>query len=236
MIRINLAPTKRKRPGAAAAPAARATTTAVAGKGGSGGLALLLMVIGWAALGGAGWYLLTIEDEAALVVRGQAAAVGKEVNEIKGAIDEAGLKQREEDVKRQEIAITKLKAKQRTPVFVMYELASMLTDAQRGGSVTIDEEKYKKNKADDPQSEINPSWDPAGLWLTSVEETGGKLTIEGAARDAADLSEFTRRLRASVWFGEITHPDYERVTQTRDSDEGARHLTWKLDVEVKRWN
>ena len=131
----------------------------------------------------------------------------------------------------------RLKSKQRTPVFVMYELAMMLTDAQLGGGVTIDEEKYKKNKADDPQSEINERWDPSGLWLSSVEEADGRLTIEGSARDAADLSEFTRRLRASVWFGEITHPNYERAdSKSRDREDTQRHLTWKLDVAVRRWN
>ena len=66
----------------------------------------------------------------------------------------------------------------------------------------------------------------------------GRLTIEGSARDAADLSEFTRRLRASVWFGEIPHPNYERAdSKTRDREDTQRHLTWKLsDVAVRRWN
>ena len=88
---------------------------------------------------------------------------------------------------------------------------------------------------DDPQSQISERWDPSGLWLTSVTEEDGRLKIEGMARDAADLSEFTRRLRASVWFGDITHPDYERVTDQRDKD-AQRNLTWKLDVAVLRWN
>jgi Tfp pilus assembly protein PilN len=196
----------------------------------------ILMLVGWLAIGGAGYYLLSIEEDAAMAVRAQAAGVSKEVNEIEAVVDEAGLKSREEAVERQKIAIEKLKAKQRTPVFVMYELAMMLTDAQQGGAVMIDQEKYKKNRADDPQSEINDRWDPTGLWLTKVVDTGNKLTIEGAARDAADLSEFTRRLRASVWFGETRHPNYERVAEKKGDEEDHRHLTWKLDVDVRRWN
>jgi Tfp pilus assembly protein PilN len=204
---------------------------------GGGAITFLLMFIGWIGLAAAGWYLLTIEEDAAMVVRNQTAGVSKEVGEIKAVIDEAGLKAREEEIKRQEVAIDKLKAKQRTPVFVMYELAMILTDPAAGGAVTIDEEKYKKNKADDPQSEINPRWDPSGLWLTSVIESDGRLAIEGSARDAADLAEFTRRLRASVWFGEITHPNYERADATqRGRDDTQRHLTWKIDVAVRRWN
>lgn len=238
MIRINLAPAKRKRPapgkGPARAPAARGS----AASAGNGPLSFALMLGGWVLLLGAGWYLLTLEDDAASAVRAQAAAVNNQVKEIEAKVDQAGLQAREADIERQKIAIEKLKAKQRTPVFIMYELAMILTDAQQGGAVMIDQEKYKKNRADDPQNEINDRWDPTGLWLTSVEETGNRLTIEGAARDAADLSEFTRRLRASVWFGEITRPDYERVAETKRSDapEEHRHLTWKLDVAVRRWN
>lgn len=236
MIRINLAPTKRKRAAATASPVGGRVQSAVAG-GNSGAITFLLMFVGWLGLAGAGWYLLTIEDDAAMKVRTQTAGVAKEVGEIKAVIDEAGLKAREEEIKRQEVAIEKLKAKQRTPVFVMYELAMILTDAAAGGAVTIDEEKYKKNKADDPQSEINPRWDPSGLWLSSVVESEGRLAIEGSARDAADLAEFTRRLRASVWFGEITHPNYERSdANQRGREDTQRHLTWKIDVAVRRWN
>ncbi|MFO0636220.1 MAG: hypothetical protein U0168_25590 [Nannocystaceae bacterium] len=181
-------------------------------------------MIGRAALGGAGWYLLTIEDEAALVVRGQAAAVGKEVNEIKARSTRPASSSAKRTSSARRSRSPSSRPAAHAPVFVMYELASMLTDAQRGGSVTIDEEKYKKNKADDPQSEINPSWDPAGLWSTSVEETGGKLTIEARARRRGPVRSSPVAC-ARAWFGEITHPDYERVTVTRDSDEGARHPT-----------
>jgi Tfp pilus assembly protein PilN len=235
MIRINLVPQKRKRSAGGPAPtrAARAEST---GGGGSGAATAVLMLLGWGALAGAGWYLLSIEDEAGLAVRANAAGISKEVNAIRAVIDEAGQKARREEIKRQEIAIEKLKSKQRTPAFVMYELAMILTDPAQGGGVTKDEEKYNRNKAADPQSVINERWDPSGLWLTSIKEEAGRLTIEGAARDAADLSEFTRRLRASVWFGEITHPDYERVNDTRPDQDAQRHLTWKLDVEVRRWN
>ncbi len=234
MIRINLVPQKRKR--AAATPSAARPARAEGGGGGGGGAATaMLFLLVWGGLGAAGWYLLSLEDEATVATRGKAAAVSKEVNEIKAAIDTAGQQQRREEIERQRIAIEKLKAKQRTPAFVMYELAMILTDPSQGGGVTKDEEKYNRNKAADPQSVINDRWDPSGLWLTKVSEANGRLTIEGAARDAADLSEFTRRLRASVWFGEITHPDYERVTDTRAQD-AQRHLTWKLDVEVRRWD
>jgi Tfp pilus assembly protein PilN len=232
MIRINLIPQKRKKGSGAAV---RTVAVASTPSQGSGGLAAFLMLIGWLGIGGACWYLLTLEDEAATGVRTQAANIQKEAKTLSDAIDSTSIKTRTEEIKRQEIAIEKLRAKQRTPAFVMYELASILTDASKGGGPTIDQEKYKQNIKDDPQSQINERWDPSGLWLTSVAEEDGRLKIEGTARDAADLSEFTRRLRASVWFGDITHPDYERISDQRDKD-AQRNLTWKLDVAVQRWN
>ncbi len=237
MIRINLAPTKRKRPAPGKGPS-RVAPRGAAAWAGNGALAFALMLGGWGALLAAGWYLLSLEEDAAAGVRTQAAAVNTQVKEIEATVDTAGLEARRAEAVRHKVATEKLKAMQRTPVFVMYELAMMLTDAHQGGAVMIDQEKYNKNRADDSQSVINDRWDPTGLWLTSITETGNLLTIEGAARDAADLSEFTRRLRASVWFGEITHPDYERVAETKRNDEAEehRHLTWKLDVAVRRWN
>jgi len=232
MIRINLIPQKRKK---GAGGAARTVAVASTPSQGNGALAAILMLVGWLGLGGACWYLGTLEDEAATQVRTQVSSTQKEAKTLSDAIDSTSIATRNEEIKRQEIAIEKLRAKQRTPAFVMYELASILTDASKGGGPTIDQEKYKQNIKDDPQSQINERWDPSGLWLTSVAEEDGRLKIEGTARDAADLSEFTRRLRASVWFGDITHPDYERITDQRDKD-AQRNLTWKLDVAVQRWN
>jgi Tfp pilus assembly protein PilN len=232
MIRINLIPAKRKK---GAGGAVRTVAVAAAPTEGGGGLSFLLMFVGWLLLGGAGWYLVSQEDEAAAGVRAKAANLTKTATDLKTAIDSASITARNEDIKRQEIAIEKLRAKQRTPAFVMYELASILTDAAKGGGPTIDQEKYKQNVKDDPQSQINDRWDPSGLWLTTLGEKEGRLEIEGQARDAADLSEFTRRLRASVWFGDITHPDYQRSADQKDR-ESQRNLTWKLDVAVQRWN
>jgi Tfp pilus assembly protein PilN len=232
MIRINLIPAKRRKGGGSPT---RTMAAVAAARPGNGAVSFVLMMIGWLAVGGAGWYLVTMEEEAAAGVRAKTANLTKESKDLAAAIDTATLDARETDIQTQELAIQKLRAKQRTPAFVMYELASILTDASKGGGPTIDQEKYKQNVRDDPQSQISERWDPSGLWLTSVTEEDGRLKIEGMARDAADLSEFTRRLRASVWFGDITHPDYERASDQKDKG-AQRNLTWKLDVAVLRWN
>ncbi len=231
MIRINLAPTKKKKRSRSAAPSGDS-----AGSSASAAQAWMLgMLLGWIAVGGVCYWLQTIEEEAADKQRRIAVAKNKEADKISKEIDEEGLKQREEQVEQMELAEKKLNAKRRTPVFVMYELSSMLTDAAAGGGVDKDEEKYRAGIAADPQSAINEKWDPTGLWIDSVEQNGPTLSISGQARDAADLSEFTRRLRASARFGDVSSPDFEREGNADKTDE-ARYLTWKLNVQVRRWN
>jgi len=230
MIRINLAPTKKKR----RVRASKSSGMAPSGSASSGQAWLLGMLLGWLAIGGVCYWLQGIEEEAADKLRRQAVAKNKEADKIKKDIDEEGLKTREEQVKQMELAEKKLNAKRRTPVFVMYELASMLTDAAAGGGVDKDEEKYRQGIAADPQSAINDKWDPTGLWIDGIEQNGPTLKIEGQARDAADLSEFTRRLRASARFGDATSPDFEREGKATDDGE-ARYLKWNLNVQVRRW-
>ncbi len=226
MIRINLLPTKKK--AARAAAAGR-------GPGGAGQWWVLGWLVGWVLVGGAAWWLLGMEEDAAAAMREQAAAKTRAAEEIKQDIDEEGLEARKAELAQVEAAIDKLETKRRTPVYVMYELSMILTDAKEGGGPDVDQERLRQIVKSDPQAEINTLWDPTGLWLTKVEEKGGQLVMEGGARDATDLSEFTRRLRASARFDRLSHPNFERV-DTKGGDEGEQHLTWKLEVAVRRWD
>lgn len=226
MIRINLLPTKKK---AARAAAAGGDTSS------AGQWWVLGWLVGWVLVGGAGWWLLGMEEAAAAAMREQAAAKTRKAEEIKGLIDEEGLEKRKAELEQVETAKAKLEAKRRTPVYVMYELSMILTDAKEGGGPDVDEERLRQIVKSDPQAEINAMWDPTGLWLKKLEEKGGLLVIEGGARDATDLSELTRRLRASARFDRLSHPDFERV-DTKGGKDGEQHLTWKLDVAVRRWD
>lgn len=230
MIRINLAPTKKKR--------RRSGAIVPDGGGGSGQGAqvwLFGMLIGWVAIGAACYWMQSLEEDAADSARRKASGMNKEADKIKKEIDEEGLLRRKQQVAQMELAEKKLNAKRRTPVFVMYELAMILTDYTDGGGPDRDEEKYRAGIAADPQSAINDKWDPTGLWISAVRQSDGVIAIEGQARDAADLSEFTRRLRASARFGEASNPDFQREGDKRGDDE-PRYLSWTLDVQVRRWN
>jgi Tfp pilus assembly protein PilN len=224
MIRINLAPEGKRKVRVASA---REPT-------GGGRYWLLGMLVVWIGLGGIGWWILDLEQEATAKLRAEAAAKNTEIETIKKEIDEAGLKEREAQVEQMEVAIKKLNAKRRTPVYVMYEMAMILTDTSEGGGPDIDQEKYRQNLRADPQSAINDRWDPTGLWIGSLQESGGTLTLAGQARDATDLTEFTRRLRASARFGQLSNPDYQRTGQGKPGSD--RDLNWKLNVQVRRWD
>jgi Tfp pilus assembly protein PilN len=226
MIRINLAPTTKRK-----VKSVGPTTEASSG----GALWFLGMLVLWIGMGGIGWWLLGLEEEVTQDLRAQTAAKNTEIEKIKKEIDEAGLKARQAQVEQVEVAINKLQAKRRTPAYVMYELAMILTDAKDGGGPDIDQEKYRQNLKADPQSAINDKWDPTGLWINSIKEAGGTLTLTGAARDATDLTEFTRRLRASARFGNLSNPDFQRSAKAGTTG-SARNLTWKLNVQVRRWD
>ena len=228
MIRINLLPTKKKAARAAAAVASLSGD----GGGGAGQYWALGMVLGWLLVGGAGYWLLTMEDDAAAAMRQQSATKNREAEAIKQDIDEEGLEASKQQLEAQEAIIEKVETKRRTPVYVMYELAMILTDAKDGGGPDVDKEKEAQLLKADPLAKPNPLWDPTGLWLTKVEEKGGVLVIEGGARDATDLSEFVRRLRVSARFDKVSHPDFERS----DGRDDEQHLTWKLDVSVRYWD
>ena len=233
MIRVNLAPTgKRKK--AKGATIVTPGTAAVSSKVGAQ-LWLFGMLLGWGGLAALGWWLNELEHEDAAVLRKEAAGKNKEADAIKKEIDEAGLTARENLVNQTQVAIKKVKAKRRTPVFVLYELGMILTDSKDGGGPDIDQEKYRQNLKSDPQSAINDRWDPAGLWIDKIEDKGGVLEMQGSTRDASDLTEFTRRLRASARFGDLSNAEFIRDAKAAKGDH-SRYLTWTLNVGVRRWD
>jgi plasmid stability protein len=229
MIRINLLPKKRKAPRGAGPGRA-------APKRGTGGLWLGLMLLGWAGLAAAAWWVQGLAEEENQALRTLAAAKNKEAEQISKEIDEEGLEASKRQLEEALAAREALEKKSRTPMYVMYELAMIVTPGQEGGGPTIDEEKRRQLLKQDAANKMNERWDPTGLWLRKVEEKNGTLLIEGSARDATDLSEFTRRLRLSERFGSIKHPDFQRVGSAKEKASEHRHLDWTLDVAVRRWD
>ncbi len=219
MIRVNLAP-NRKKPG-------RKGPRIQAGAG-EGQWVVLAMILGWAALGGLGWYLVSVEDDKRADLRRQTAEKNAEVERIRNMIDEEGLQARKDKLEQLQVAIDKLKAQRRTPVYVLHELANILTT---GKMPDIDEEEQRRIEEADPQSRLSPNWDATGVWIDSLKEAGGAISLEGGARDPADLAEFVRRLRASSRFGQVSHPDFKK-----ECSKDHCYVTWRLTAQVVRWD
>lgn len=224
MIRINLTPRKRGR--------RRGWSFGSNGaeRSGSGTTWLLMILLVWVGIGLFGRWLFVVEVEAEQQLRTQHAQTRAEIEKIKQDIDEKELKRRQAELEQISSAIDRIGQYRRTPVYVMYELAMILTDARDGGGPDIDQEKYRQQLRDDPQSRINDQWDPSGLWIERMSETDSVLTLSGHARDATDLTEFARRLRASARFGDLDNPTYGR------GKSGDNTLEWTLRVKVQRWD
>ncbi len=227
MIRINLSPAKKKK---------RATKSAATPSGDNAGLLILVgMLAGWVALGGLGWWLMQRQLAAAEDLRGQASAVAAEANEIKKKIDEERLQALKDRFNQLDTAIKKLEAQRRTPTYVMHELANILT---RGKLPDMDTEERLKMTTQDPDAELNQMWDASSVWVTRLVEKGDVLDIEGGARDAADLSEFVKRLRASARFADVSHPEFSVSTANAGATGPAaqRYITFTMTVRVAYWD
>jgi len=229
MIRINLLPTKKRSAARAATPPANMGQFWVVG-----------WLITWGALVAAGWWFLGLKEDETQALRKKAAQLTTEAEAIKEQIDEEGLEAKKQELLQLEAAIEKLGKKKRTPVFVLYDIATLLTDPTMDPSdppqLDLDEVKLRQLLREDPKAGINLKWDPSGLWLHSVEEKNGVLTLQGSARAASDLSEFVRRLRASGRFGTVTSPNFDRDSKSKDEAE-LRKLDWTIGgVSVRRWN
>ena len=224
MIRINLLPTKKKGRRSSAGP-----TDATDKRG-------IYYLVAWlvTAVLTAGilyWLYDQVVTETNQV-NAKAAQVQKEVDKIKKLIDEERLEQRKAELERIKAAQKKVEAQRRTPVYVMYEMANILTS---GREPDFNTEEYRKCQAKDPKCALDPSFDGQSIWLTSVvERAGGALEIKGSARDAADLSEFVKRMRVSARFKDVTHPQY--TTQQAKNDNTASFITFTLSARVAYWD
>jgi len=223
MIRINLLPTKKK-------GRAKAAPTDATDKRAIYYLVAWLVTAGLTA-GVLYWMYDQVVTETN-TVNLKAAQVQKDVDKIKKLIDEERLEQRKAELERITAAQKKVEAQRRTPVYVMYELANLLTS---GRDPDFNEEEYRKCQAKDPQCALDPSFDGHSIWLDSVvERAGGAMEIKGSARDAADLSEFVKRMRVSARFMDVTHPQY--TTTVARGENAATFIAFTMTARVAYWD
>ena len=188
----------------------------------------------WGGLGGAAYYLLNKEIELDAAARATTAEVTKEIEDLRKQIDEERLEAIRAQVAQLRTAIAQLQARKRTPAFVMHELANILT---QGKLPDIDLEEQLKTAAQDPDSVLNQTWDATSVWVTSLKQEGDLLVISGGARDASDLSEFVKRMRASARFFEVSHAEFS-TSKREDGGPGAgmTYVTFNMSAKVAFWD
>ncbi|GEM_PF-1238532 len=213
MIRINLSPSAKRRaqPGRKTAVQSMVPDTQVS----KGALIAIGMLVGWVALGVVGYLVLGTIAEDTQAFKNDSTKINKQAGEINAEIDEEGLQSRFDRYTELKATEKALEKKRRTPVFVYFELANILTS---GKGPDIDQAEYKKRRLIDPDALLDPNWDPQSVWITQLRDEGSNvIEIVGGTRDPDDLSEFVKGLRASARFSRISHPQY-KLEEVDDRD------------------
>jgi Tfp pilus assembly protein PilN len=244
MIRINLNPAKsRKAPvkgSKTTTVVARALPTTQVSRGSIIGVALLL---GWVALGVVGWLLIGNLEQDTERLKGETNKLAAEAKAITDKINEEELQARSDRYEQLKAAKELVETKRRSPVFVLHEIANVLTT---GRGPDKDEAEYRRLIERDPQAKLDEGWDATSVWLASVVESeNGVLEIKGGARDPDDLSEFVKRLRASARFERVSHPEFE-LEEVKPAGNAQPKLepgkldrdyyTFELTAKVRYWD
>jgi Tfp pilus assembly protein PilN len=228
MIKVNLSPNRKRRKTASGGKKKVETQTS------PGSVVLGIFALGWVLVGGGLWWTLDQKQIDTQKKKAEAARMKKEIKKIKEQIDEEYLQAVKARYEQLKVAIAKLEAQKRTPMYVMNEMMNVLT---QGKLPDINEEEQRKVTTADPDAELNPMWDASSVWITNMEENGNILKIEGGARDASDLSEFLKRLRASSRFAGVSHPNYKLVEDKKGtSAKVRRYISFKLTARVTQWD
>lgn len=225
MIRINLLPSKKRGKGRAAP---------VDGLEKRGGIYVVSMLVLAASVGLVLYFVLDSVQQETLGLQGKTRKVEAEIARIKELIDEDRLREREATLARLQAAQEKVDSQRRTPVQIMHELANILTPGREPDKI---QEEYLKCKSKDPNCALDSSWDGHSIWIKTLDERdGGLIEMSGFARDAADLSEFVKRLRVSARFQDVSHPKFNARREAKDKKNEAQALEFSMTARVTYWD
>jgi type IV pilus assembly protein PilN len=155
------------------------------------------------------------------------AAIAKLKSEI-GDYDQ--IKAERDELLLQRDAIQKLTAGKTGPVYVLRELAEILT---KDKGPTYSKEEYTNRLRSDPNAGYNPSWDPRRLWIKIWKEKDRKVQIEGGAKSNDDVAEFLKRLQLSVFFGDVVIEGTQEQTPTADGAAQGLSYSFKINCTVR---
>jgi type IV pilus assembly protein PilN len=212
MIRVNLLPQKRRAQAAS-----------------DGGQLWLLVVMGVVALEIVVCFFLYSTKQTELDERKQTnRRLGTEIETTrKESTDHKRVKERLEQLRAREDAISKLQSARTGPTAVLLEIARLLTP---GRGPSVDPEKLSQLRRENPLAVHNPNWDPRRLWLKQVVESERLLKLDGLARDGEDVSELARRMNLSSYFEDVKLLPAKRGM---DKDTNLDLVDFKLEAKVK---
>ncbi|MFO0613529.1 MAG: PilN domain-containing protein [Polyangiaceae bacterium] len=190
MIRVNLLPQKKK------PERGKGASTLTPSTGGQKWLLIPLFLVVAEVVGLLLYHFdksSTIEDQ-----RKKNQELSGRISEIQAIVTQHdAVKKDLAELTAREDAITQLQAGRTGPTAVLLELAQILT-LQKGP--TVDPDILKDLQKKNPLQVFNANWDSHRLWLTKYVELARTVRIEGYAKDSADVSELSNRLKTSTYF------------------------------------
>ncbi|PID38949.1 MAG: hypothetical protein CSA65_04595 [Proteobacteria bacterium] len=132
------------------------------------------------------------------------------------------LKMQRNRLLQQRKVIEQLHAARTGPVHMLRELSDILSE---GKGPTINQQHYEKILRRDPTAGFNPRWNPRRLWIETLDEKDGALSLAGKAKDHDDVAELLKRLTLSEYF---TNVQLSRNDQMLDRKAGFKVVRFKL--------
>lgn len=162
-------------------------------------------------------------------LQAQNAAIQADIERFKTEMgDYDKIKAQREELLKQQKTIQDLQSARTGPVFLMRELAEILT---AGKGPTFDRISYEESLRRDPNAGFNASWDTRRVWLESFEEEEHKVKIRGGAKSSEDVAEFLKRLQTSVFFKDVAFDGTQQAT-SGNATNAVKHMTFSLAAEV----
>ena len=131
----------------------------------------------------------------------------------------------ESELARQQ-ATSRLRDARVSPAWLMFEMSNILTPGKQP-QLTPDMQAELKDNPNRPWQE---GWDPKHVWITNFSEKTGKFKLEGAAQSKGDVIELGLRLRASMFFDEVSPTETDDVS---DKDTGVTYHKFAIEGIVR---
>jgi Tfp pilus assembly protein PilN len=136
------------------------------------------------------------------------------------------VKAQRDELIRQRDAIKRLESNRAGPVWMMRELADILT---KGKGPTFNKEQYEEQLKRNPNAGFNANWEPKRVWLLNYEEKAHQVTLKGAAKSAEDVAEFLKRLKLSAFFSDVY---WQQTAEQFDQKLNVSYVTFDVKCKV----